>query len=215
MTGPQAPRPPISGLARSFAWRAFALPQGVLGRAGGWIMSRDKGAAQQEIIPLLGVRPGDRVLELGYGPGELLRLLAGGPAASVIGVDPSPLMRARARRRCASLVASGRVRPDLGSAADTRLPDEAVDRVVSVNNVLFWGDIPAGLAELRRVLRPGGTLVVAFHSRQAPSRLTRRLALPEATATQIETAMRAVFGAVVRHELVHLTAFAGRRLPDA
>jgi SAM-dependent methyltransferase len=91
------------------------------------------------------------------------------------------------------------------------LPDAAFDHVISVNNVVFWGDIRAGFAELRRVLRPGGCLVVAFHSRSAPSRHERWIGLPEDAAARIQDAMRGVFGAATRHDLEHLTAFTAMR----
>ncbi|HEX8005629.1 MAG TPA: class I SAM-dependent methyltransferase, partial [Trebonia sp.] len=151
LAGPQAPQ--VSRLAL----RGFALPQGTLGRLGGLIMARGNQAANGEITGLLDIRAGDQVLEVGYGPGVLLRQLAEHTlAARVTGVDPSPVMRDMARRRCAAAIAVGRADPRLGTATRTGLPGAAFDHVVSVNNVLFWGDIPAGFAELRRVLRPGG-----------------------------------------------------------
>jgi hypothetical protein len=47
----------------------FALPSGVRGRLAGWIMLLTN--KQEEVLTLLDVRPGDRVLEVGYGPGGL------------------------------------------------------------------------------------------------------------------------------------------------
>jgi ubiquinone/menaquinone biosynthesis C-methylase UbiE len=184
----------------------------MLGRLGGLVMARGNRAANSEITGLLAIRAGDQILEVGYGPGELMRHLADqSPATSITGVDPSPVMQDMARRRCAAAVAAGRVDPQLGSATHTGLPAASFDHVVSVNNVIFWGGIPAGLAELHRVLRPGGCLVVAFHSRTAPSRLARQIGLPEDAAVQIQDAMRKVFGAATRHELRHLTAFTATR----
>jgi ubiquinone/menaquinone biosynthesis C-methylase UbiE len=135
----------------------------MLGRLGGLVMARGNRAANSEITGLLAIRAGDQILEVGYGPGELMRHLADqSPATSITGVDPSPVMQDMARRRCAAAVAAGRVDPQLGSATHTGLPAASFDHVVSVNNVIFWGGIPAGLAELHRVLRPGGCLVAAW-----------------------------------------------------
>lgn len=193
------------------ALRAFARPQGILGRLGGMVMGRGNEAACAEISALADVRPGQEILEVGYGPGELMRRLTAVPDVVVTGVDPSPVMRDMARRRCAAAVAAGRADPRLGSATATGLPDRAFDRVISVNNVLFWGDIRAGLAETRRVLRPGGLLIVAFHSRTAPSRIARRHGLPEDAASRLESAITGVFGEAARHDLVHQTAFTAVR----
>ena len=206
MTTRQTPRP------SRLALRAFALPRGLLGRLGGQVMARGNEAAQREVLGLLDVRPGERVLEVGYGPGVLLRLLAEEtPAGAVVGVDPSPVMRRMASRRCAAAVASGRVDPRSGSATDTGVGDGSFDHVVSVNNVPFWGDIPAGFAELHRVLRPGGTAVVAFHSGAGGSRRARRIGLPEEAAVRLRAAMAAVFGDAGRRDLTHLVAFRATR----
>ncbi|HEX8008259.1 MAG TPA: hypothetical protein VF482_17730, partial [Trebonia sp.] len=51
------------------------------------------------------------------------------------------------------------------------------------------------------------SLVVAFHSRTAPSRHERRIGLPEDAAARIRAAMRDTFGTATRHDLRHLTAF--------
>lgn len=170
-------------------------------------MSRN-GAAQHEILDLLDAHPGERILEIGHGPGVLLRLLTDRTGArQVVGVDPSPVMRRMALRRCADAVAAGRVEVCPGSATATGLPDSTFDRVVSVNNAPFWDDIPAGFAELSRVARPDATVVVAFHSASGPSRRARRIGLPEDAAERLQAMMTGVFGDVTRHDLNHLVAF--------
>ena len=65
----------------------FAKPRGLRGRlAGRFMLWTNK---QDDMLTVLDVRPGDRVLEVGYGPGGLVRLLAGRTdAAAVQGVDP-------------------------------------------------------------------------------------------------------------------------------
>ncbi|MCW3844719.1 class I SAM-dependent methyltransferase [Micromonospora yasonensis] len=132
-------------------------------------------------------------------------------AAQVVGVDPSPVMRRMAVRRCAGAVAAGRVDVRSGRATDTGAPGGSFDHVVSVNNVLFWGDIAGGIAELHRVLRDGGRAVVAFHSGTGPSRRARRVGLPEDVAVRLHVAMAAVFGDATRHDLTHLVAFSAVR----
>src|SRR5689334_15102831 len=76
----------------------FARPRGWRGRLAGRFMLWTN--RQGDLVDLLDVRPGDRVLEVGYGPGGLIRLLLERTeAATVIGVDPSPEMRDLASRR--------------------------------------------------------------------------------------------------------------------
>ena len=90
----------------------FAHPSGWLGRlAGRFMLWTNK---QDDVVGVLGVQPGDDVLEIGYGPGGLIRLLAERTdAASIRGVDPSPEMRDQATRHNRKAVRSrpGSARP--------------------------------------------------------------------------------------------------------
>ncbi|MGI3186234.1 methyltransferase domain-containing protein [Nioella aestuarii] len=102
---------------------------------------------------------GDRILDLGCGNGLLTQELARavGPRGQVVGLDPSPEMRALAQERCAGLS-----NVDIRDGAAERLPfDEAsFDKAVSLQVFEYLDDLPAVSAELFRVLRPGGRLVV-------------------------------------------------------
>ncbi|MGA8114897.1 MAG: methyltransferase domain-containing protein [Actinocatenispora sp.] len=188
----------------------FATPRGLTGRLAGMVMRR-KGK-QDEVVDLLDVRPGQRVLEVGYGPGALVRqLVERTGAASVRGVDPSPTMRSMARRHNSAGIAAGRVELGIGTAERTDCPDAAFDRVVSVSTVAVWPDLRAGLRECHRVVRPGGLVVVTWHSADAPSRVARSRAMPDDRLDLLEDTMRDVFGDVTRHSLTFSVAFAARR----
>lgn len=204
-------------LARSWASERpktspFAHPRGPLGTLAGRFMRWTN--PQREVVELLGVRPGDRVLEVGYGPGVLLGLLAERVGdGRVSGVDPSPEMRALAVRRNRAAVRAGRVDPRLGTVEATGFADAEFDVVVTVNTVALWPDLEAGLRELRRVTRPGGRVVIAWHGGTRPSAIARGLALPEHLLARIHHAMADLFTEVTRHELRTLTAFRATRAP--
>jgi arsenite methyltransferase len=107
----------------------------------------------------LGAAPGERVLDVGCGPGfycaELLEDV--GPSGSVVGVDGSPAMLALAARRCA---AHANVELLEGDALELPVADASFDAVLSVQVQEYVADVTAGLAELSRALRPGGRAVV-------------------------------------------------------
>lgn len=145
----------------------FGRPSGLLGRVGGWLMARGNAVTERHLVQLADLHPEDVVLVLGPGPGIGLHA-AGTRSGHVIGIDPSPVMREAARRRCAELISQGRVRVESGVAADSGRPDGAVDVVLAVNNVQIWPDRRAGLAELRRVLRPGGRMLLSAHQKWLP-----------------------------------------------
>jgi SAM-dependent methyltransferase len=195
----------------------FGLPRGLLGRLAGHVMAAGNQAHQQEVLDLLGVRDGDRVLEVGYGPGLLVELLLKTTGASLVaGVDPSLEMRDMARARARSALGQGarledRVDLRVGTAESTGFPDASFDRVAAVNSVAAWSDLGAGVRELRRVTRPGGRVAIGWHSASNPSPLARRLALPEERLLGIERTLATAFGAAQRHEGRHVVVFTATR----
>lgn len=110
-----------------------------------------------------GTRPGDRVLDIGCGTGALTRAVAAtvAPGGGVLGIDPSSRMvgyaRDRARRRGENSEFA------VGTAQEIDVPDGSFDAVVTsfaVHHVREDGRERA-FAEMFRVLRPGGRLMVA------------------------------------------------------
>jgi SAM-dependent methyltransferase len=189
-----------------------ALPAGRLGTFGGRLMRLLNRAQQREIAQFAGSLDELDVLEVGHGPGVLLGMLAR-TARHVTGVDPSPEMRALAIRAHAAAIAEGRLDVRPGDAGATGLPDASVDLAVAVNNVAIWPDLDAGVAELHRVLRPGGRLVLSWHGGERPSRLSRGLVLPEERLQRIDAALRARFPDAQRSLTRRCTVFHARRAP--
>jgi ubiquinone/menaquinone biosynthesis C-methylase UbiE len=112
-----------------------------------------------EVLALLAAQRGERVLDVGSGPGFLVASLADavGPEGAVQGLDPSAPMNALARERVADRPWA---RIDDGDALDLPYPDGAFDAAVSTQVYEYVADIPRALSELRRVLRPGGRALV-------------------------------------------------------
>jgi len=101
------------------------------------------------------------VLDVGCGAGAALAPAAQ-RAASAVGVELSPAMAERAR------VAAPSAEVLVGDAAALDLPDRSFDVVVSAFVVFFMPDPTAALREWRRLLRPGGRLVIATWGRADP-----------------------------------------------
>jgi SAM-dependent methyltransferase len=105
------------------------------------------------LIAFAGVEPGMKVLDVGCGPGALTEALAAriGPE-DVAAADPSPPFVSAARDRIPG--ADVREVP----AESLPWPDETFDAVLSQLVVNFMDDAHAGVGEMRRVTRPGGTV---------------------------------------------------------
>jgi ubiquinone/menaquinone biosynthesis C-methylase UbiE len=106
-------------------------------------------------IRVAGVTAADDVVDIGCGPGVAARRAAAAGAASVVGVDPAAVML-RVARLTPGPRGRAKVRYLEAAAESLPLPDGSASVVWSLATVHHWGDIERGLAEVRRVLRPGG-----------------------------------------------------------
>lgn len=111
---------------------------------------------------LLAARPGHRVLDLGCGAGHLTAELAGdvGRDGQVIGLDRHAPMLAAARSRVAAAGQSDRCGFVVGGATTVPAAGGVFDRAVAVQVLEYVPDVDLALAELHRVVRPGGIVVL-------------------------------------------------------
>jgi arsenite methyltransferase len=119
-------------------------------------MTPDVVEQRRAVRELLALQPGERVLDIGSGPGFLADEMAAevGPDGAVRGVDASESMLAIARRRETA------VEYAIGDALALPYADETFDAAVATQVYEYVPDMPTALAEARRVLRPGGRLLV-------------------------------------------------------
>ena len=119
----------------------------------GFAIGREADAALA--IELTATGPDDDVVDIGCGPGTAVRRAAAHGASSVVGIDPAAVMLRVARLLTWKGAGSrSRVRYLEGAAEALPLPDGGATVVWSLATVHHWHDLDAGLAEVRRVLRP-------------------------------------------------------------
>jgi ubiquinone/menaquinone biosynthesis C-methylase UbiE len=191
--------------------------EGLFGLLAGWSMSFGRGPSTRLVADLAGVRAGDRVVDVGCGPGLFLKEAAQ-RGATAVGVDPSTRMRGLALRRIPAGLRSAVTVVD-GTAEQLPLEDGSATVAWAVGSLHHWNDPDAGLAEVCRVLAPGGRLLVA-EPLAGPRGWLRHHALTWAAAEDLaDRAGRAGFAqvTVARHALGRrqLVVVAGRRPPDA
>jgi ubiquinone/menaquinone biosynthesis C-methylase UbiE len=152
---------------RYFA-RQLAQPSGWFGRwyLGRWFRQHTR-AVNQLALEKLAPQAGDRLLEIGFGGGDLLlALLTRQALAQVVGIDHSMAMVQRTRRRLRRFLRQGQVELACASVAAIPYPDGRFTRIVSVNTLYFWPDPALALAECRRVLGDGGRFLLCFDARE-------------------------------------------------
>jgi SAM-dependent methyltransferase len=118
--------------------------------SGGWATILEAFAA------FAGPQPGQRVLDVGCGPGALARLL-GRRGCQVVGVDADPAMVARAEELAAGLPG---VEFRQGSVLALPFNEAEFDLVTATNVIFLLREPVAGLKEMARVCRPGGRVAM-------------------------------------------------------
>jgi ubiquinone/menaquinone biosynthesis C-methylase UbiE len=152
-------------------------PTGFFGRV---VMSRffdrSSAAINQLAMASLALGPADRVLEVGFGSGDLIAHMA--PVVRegfVAGVDFSPDMVSVATKRLAPLVSAGGVELRCASAEHLPYGDGSFTKACTVNTVYFWPEPAVAMKELARVLAAGGRLVIGFSPAEAMRKMPKRL----------------------------------------
>jgi arsenite methyltransferase len=149
----------VTGFAR-LVGRQLRQPSGFLGRAFGFILNRANRCLNRRVVERLGIRPDEGVLDVGFGGGVGLRHALAAGAGLAAGIEISAAMLSQGQRRFRGEVASGRVELRRGDVSGIPFDDARFDAAFSTNAIYFWPDPAAGIAEIRRVLKPGGRLVL-------------------------------------------------------
>jgi ubiquinone/menaquinone biosynthesis C-methylase UbiE len=143
----------------------------------------DQAAIDRALLDVLNPAPGERLLEAGCGSGLLCRQIARrvAPGGHITGIDVSYGMVAAAHQQAAQEGLAGQVTFEVGQAEALAYPDGAFDAILAARLLLHVAEPERVVAELRRVVRPGGRValmdwdfdtVVVDHSNRE---LTRRL----------------------------------------
>jgi ubiquinone/menaquinone biosynthesis C-methylase UbiE len=163
-----------------------------------------------DLIDIAGLRPGERVLDVACGTGIVARLAAErvGSTGTVTALDINPAMLAVAR----SVASPGMSIEWYESSAEAMpLPDEAFDVVLCQLGLQFFPDRLAALREMRRVLAPGGRLVICVVGPKPPIFAILAEALARHINPEISAFMHLVFSLHDIGELQHLISDAGFR----
>ncbi|WP_394762437.1 class I SAM-dependent methyltransferase [Phenylobacterium sp.] len=146
-------------------------PRGALGVVMGWLLESGNALQNRATVDAMDPPPGAAVLEIGFGPGHALSMLAKThPLGLVAGIDHSDLMVRTARRRLDGGRGDAALDLRLGDAGDLPFPDEKFDVVFAVNSFHQWPDRERALAEMAGVLKPGGDLLLSIRDFRSAGR---------------------------------------------
>ena len=142
-------------------------PTGIFGR---FYMSRvfEKGNAELNALmyETLSIRDNDRILEIGFGTGSLIKKIAKHLDSGLVeGIDFSKSMVAIAQKKNRKSVNNGKVKIHLGDFDEVLFDDNYYGKIFSVNTIYFWKNPGATISKICRILKPGGKLFIGFHDK--------------------------------------------------
>ena len=147
-------------------------PQGDMGRQMGERMNDSNAFINQLAISHLHLLPHSHILEIGMGNGFFVSAILGqSDTLTYTGCDFSETMVDEATRRNQVFVEQGKARFQVATAA--RLPFDAntFDVVFTINTLYFWENPSAELLAIRRVLKPGGQLLIGIRTKESMTRM--------------------------------------------
>jgi SAM-dependent methyltransferase len=186
----------------SYVRSQYATETGLEARRAAYDTAAGPDARDVAVAAVAAAAP-ERVLEVGPGPGELSERIAQELGVVVVAVDSSERMVELARSRG--------VDARLGDVQSLQLPSESIDCAVAAWMLYHVPDLDRGLAEIARVLRPGGRLVAVTNAADHLLEVWQLVGVEHAPlsfgAENGEELLRRHFAAVERHDVVGTTTF--------
>jgi arsenite methyltransferase len=148
----------------AFVLDQLSRPRGPLAPLTALVLNGVNARTIMAAISALELRPGQRVVEVGFGGGLSLPLLLRkvGARGQVFALEASAEMLARVRRLFIIPRLQGRLQLEHARIEKLPLGDSMFDAAMSLNTIMFWTDVDDGMRELARVLAPGARLVLGI-----------------------------------------------------
>ncbi|MEZ5247170.1 MAG: class I SAM-dependent methyltransferase [Acidimicrobiales bacterium] len=123
-----------------------------------WLPTMWRSSLNDAVVDSIDPQPGERVLDIGAGMGAGT-MRAAGTGVHVVAVEPTPFMR---RVLTIRRMGSRRRNVEVVDGTAERLPvgDHTIDAIWAVNTMHHWNDVERGVAEIARVLQPGGRVLL-------------------------------------------------------
>ncbi len=151
--------------------RQLSQPSGFWGLLVGKLMNRHNQPMYEATFNLLDPEAGDTLLEIGFGNGaHISQLVEQIQPGRYVGVELSDTMLQAAERANKQAIHLGHVQLLKGNANDLPFDPDTFSKVLTINTIYFWEDPDRILQQVKQVLAPGGSFVVAFNSKEALGR---------------------------------------------
>ncbi|MFC0190231.1 class I SAM-dependent methyltransferase [Fictibacillus aquaticus] len=148
---------------RKYIFHKFEKPTGVIGKIAGRYMAVENKSLNKWTASLLDIRDGDKLVEVGYGPGKGIEYICRAyQNVSLTGYDISADMKELAESRNSDYIKERRVTLYSRSVAEASEQPETFDKAYSVNSILIWKDPVNDLRVIKEWLKPNGQIAITL-----------------------------------------------------
>lgn len=167
-------------------------PEGKAGLSIGEFMNKGNKDICLNSYKILNPKPNSLIAEIGMGNGFFIKdLLSLTDGLSYVGIDFSQTMIDEALSLNQSLVEVGKVSFVNASLESIPLEDNSVDYVTTTNTVYFWPHLEENAKEIKRVLKPGGKLLIGYRSKEFMDKLeVAKFGFNKYTEVEVESALK-------------------------
>lgn len=144
----------------------FGNPHGFVGFVCCKLMNIINNKMYKKTVSILNLKNDDKVLDIGYGNGYLLKLIYKSFGCQVFGIDISEDMKTLALKRNKKAAKDNRINLQVGDCCNLTFEDETFNSITSINTVYFWNDTVKGLGEIRRCLVNDGIFVNVVYTKE-------------------------------------------------
>jgi ubiquinone/menaquinone biosynthesis C-methylase UbiE len=179
-------------------------PTGMFGR---FYMSRVFEIGNAELNALmyetLSVQENDRVLEIGFGTGLLIKKIAALLDNGLVeGVDFSESMVAIAQKKNRKYIKKGKVKIHLGDFEEIPFEKNYFDKILSVNTIYFWINPDKTISKIYRILKPGGKLFIGFHDKSEMEKMSLNRDVFQYYSTKDLTELLSIHGSLNNIDII-------------
>jgi cyclopropane fatty-acyl-phospholipid synthase-like methyltransferase len=151
--------------------KQFRKPSGFWGKIVSGLMIKGNRPAYDTLLKDMDVQSGEKILEIGYGPGIGIHLLATAVNCQIYGVDFSELMYKKASKRNKKFIEKSNVKLLYGDFMETLINTEGFDKVFCLNVVYFWENLIPPFIKIKSLLKDGGAFYFYMAKREDLSKL--------------------------------------------
>ena len=136
------------------------------------LLNRSNKAMNDQVLHLLQVQPDDRILEVGFGGGDLLTRMAEDIDNGLItGIDFSADVIEIGMKRFQLLLDMGKLEIHCADVSALSFDANSFNKICAVNTIYFWSDVEQALQELLRVLQSKGLIMISLSTRESMNNL--------------------------------------------